>query len=186
MKYRHWILLFALLFNAITSCISQIASSYYTNKGKVVFASTNALERIEAKSQELKGVLNSSTANFAFVVRVVSFDGFNTALQKDHFNENYLESEKYPLASFQGRLLDDFDFSKDGISHVRAKGVFKIHGMEHEKIIKVALVKNSNTISVITDFEILLSDYDIRIPRIVHGKISPEIKISVNADLVKK
>lgn len=165
---------------------SQNRRTYYTNKGKVVFISENSLEVIRANSEELKGIIDEENKSFAFAVRIMSFEGFKIALQREHFNENYLESGLYPNATFQGKLIDDFDFLKDGITNVRSKGILKIHGVEQEKIIKVQLLKKGDLITVHCNFAILLNDYDIKIPRIVHDKISPEIHIEVKADLVKK
>ncbi|MBL0047689.1 MAG: YceI family protein [Bacteroidetes bacterium] len=186
MNYKYILAFVTLLIGIEVSSFSQIELSFHTATGKVLFESESTLETIQASSDELKGILNPNNSNFAFVVRIVSFKGFNSTLQKDHFNENYLESEHFPNATFQGKLIDDFDFSKDGTATVRAKGILKIHGEEQERIIKVTLQKKGNSISVQSTFSILLSDYEIRIPRIVHGKISPEIVIHVNLDLVKK
>ncbi len=186
MNYKYFLLFVILLIGYEVSSFSQTEFAFYTATGKVHFVSESSLETIQAKSDELKGILNPNNSNFAFAIRIVSFKGFNTDLQKDHFNENYLESEHFPNATFQGKLIDDFDFSKDGNATVRAKGILKIHGEEQERIIKVTLQKKGNSISAQSTFSILLSDYEIRIPRIVHGKISPEIVIHVSMDLVKK
>lgn len=186
MNYTYILLLVSLFLGNEVNSFAQNEPSFHTASGKVHFVSESLLETVEAKSDELKGILNPNNSNFAFAIRIVSFNGFNSDLQKDHFNENYLESEHFPNATFQGKLIDDFDFSKDGTAIVRAKGILKIHGEEQERIIKVTLQKKGNIISVQGTFSILLSDHEIRIPRIVHGKIAPEIVINVSMDLIKK
>ena len=178
--------IFAFFVFAFVYSNSQTKRTYYTNKGKIIFISDNSLEVIRAQSDELKGIVGEDNHSFAFAVRVMSFEGFKVALQREHFNENYLESGLYPNATFQGKIIDDFDFNKEGTSTVRAKGILKIHGVEQEKIIKVQLIKKGDVITAHCFFSILLNDYDIKIPRIVHDKISPEIRIEVKADLLKK
>jgi YceI-like domain len=156
---------------------------YSTNKGEVDFVSESLLEHIHAASHELKGILNQETGSFAFAVRIASFNGFNSDLQKEHFNENYLESSQFPNATFQGKLIDKLEFPDNGLLQTRAKGILKIHGVEQEKILKVTLIKKGNEINVKSDFTILLSEFNISRPKIVHDKIAPEIKIKVNATL---
>ncbi len=159
---------------------------YGTNTGFVSFHSDAPLELITASSKALRGKLDIEKKLFAFTVKISSFQGFNNPLQKEHFNENYLESNQYPNATFSGKIIEDIDFSVDGKHTVRAKGNFMIHGITQERIIKGDLVINKGTISVSSDFTVLLSDHNIAIPKIVHEKLASEIKITVKADLVQQ
>jgi len=156
---------------------------YGTNKGLIKFHSDAPLELITASSNEMRGKLDIAKKIFAFSINVNSFTGFNNALQREHFNENYLESAQYPNASFSGKIIEDIDFSKDGIYSVRAKGNLSIHGIVQERIIKTELSVKKGNITVQSDFTVLLADHNIAIPKVVHEKLASEIKVAVKADL---
>src|SRR5688500_18189253 len=111
-------LLPALMLFAGYLCHSQI---YTCKDGHTKFTSEAPLELIKAQSDKTTGVLDCSTKNVAFSIDVESFDGFNSGLQKEHFRENYMETEKYPKATFKGKIIEDIDFSKQGSTSVRAK-----------------------------------------------------------------
>ena len=117
---------------------------------------------------------------------VKTFEGFNSPLQREHFNENYMESKKYPKASFTGKIIEAIDFQKDGTYSIRAKGQLNIHGVEQERIIKSQLEVSGNKIKIQSTFSVPLSDHNITIPKIVYQKIAEEITITVDAELVKK
>ena len=152
-------------------------------QGEVYFISDAPLETIEATSKDLIGIIDLSKMNFAFKVNMTSFDGFNSALQKEHFNEHYIESSIYPNATFAGRLLMDEVCEKDCKVTAICKGKFNIHGVQQIVSIPVTYSVEDDNIFIEGKFSILLSDYNIKIPRIVQAKISPEIEISVNIEM---
>jgi len=154
--------------------------------GEVYFKSDAKLELIEANSSKLQGIINPNTGEFAFSVEMNSFEGFNSALQKEHFNENYLESPKFPKASFKGKIIEKVDFEKEGKSEIRAKGKLFIHGIEQERIILSKLDIKGNKIKVSSFFTVVLNDHNIVIPKIVNQKIAEEIQVNINAQFVKK
>lgn len=158
---------------------------YFIVNSEVTFISEAPLERIEAKSTEMKGVVDTDTRSFAFSVSNESFEGFNSVLQKDHFNENYIESDKNPSCLFSGKIIDEINFQKDGTYLVRVKGILNVKGIPQERIIKSTIWVKGEDIFIECDFVVLLSDHEIRIPRIVQQKIAPEIKIKVKAKLKK-
>ncbi|MEZ4984741.1 MAG: YceI family protein [Saprospiraceae bacterium] len=149
--------------------------------GSIHFTSDAPLELIEAQSNELKGILKPSDGSFAFAVEISSFQGFNSALQREHFNENYLESHRYPKATFAGRIIEDVDFSRPGTYTIRAKGVLTVHGIEHERIIRSEVVLTQNELRLTSAFTVPLADHHISIPHIVHQKIAEEINVKVSA-----
>ena len=154
-----------------------------TSKGKINFRSDAPLELIKANSDQMRGKLDVSKKLFAFTAKINSFKGFNSPLQKEHFNENYMESQIYPDASFSGKIIEDLDLSKDGTYTVRAKGNLTIHGVAQERIIKTEMTVNNGTVSLKANFTVLLSDHNIPIPKVVHEKLASEIKVEVKADL---
>ncbi len=109
-----------------------------------------------------------------------SFAGFNSALQRIHFNENYVESDKYPDATFQGKIIEDFDLTKDGTYSVRAKGNFTLHGVAQERIMKSDLTVKDGKINIYCAFTVPLGDHNITIPKVVKDKLNSDINVQVN------
>ena len=153
------------------------------SKSNISFSSDAPLELITAKSNELKGAIETETKTFVFSVKVNSFKGFNSGFQKDHFNENYLETDKYPDATFKGKIIEDVDFTKDNILTVRAKGILTVHGVPKERIIKSDMTIKNGAIFIKANFTVLLADHNIPIPKVVHEKLASEIKVEVNSEL---
>jgi len=180
MNRRLSLILFCLVYNI---SFSQI---YVCKDGRTKFTSEAPLELIKAENTKSKGVLDAATKNVMFSMEVDNFIGFNGDLQKEHFLENYMESEKYPTGEFKGKIIEDVNLAVDGTYLVRAKGIFKIHGVSKEQIIKVRMIVKNAVIDAESKFEILLSDYEIKIPKIVNQKIASVITVEVKALLKPK
>jgi polyisoprenoid-binding protein YceI len=164
-------------------CVGQV---FTCKNGVTKFTSEAPLELIKAESNQTIGVLDCSTKNVHFSISIDSFEGFNSGLQKEHFRENYMETEKYPRATFKGKIIEDIDFTKVGVTTVRAKGIFNIHGTEVEKIVKVKLNIKGNEIAIDTNFEVPLQEHNIKIPKVVNQKIASIILVEVKATLKQK
>ncbi len=163
--------------------LAQQAERYYIQSSSVQFLSDASLEKINAVSTDMRGVIDLNSNSFAFSIANTSFKGFNSPLQSEHFNENYMESERYPKSTFNGKLIDEVDFKRDGVYTVRAKGILNIKGVGQERIINSTVSVRGKEVFISSDFTILLSDHEIRIPRIVQQKIAPEIKVKFQAKL---
>jgi hypothetical protein len=159
---------------------------YSCSNGKISFSSNAPLELINAESQELRGAIDLVKRTFAFTVKITSFYGFNAELQREHFNENYMESEKFPEATFKGKIIEEVDFSNETIYFVRAKGTLTIHGVEQERIINVTVTVKGNTVTCEAKFPVQLSEHNITVPKVVHEKIASEVIVEVNAVLQKR
>ncbi|HOS47091.1 MAG TPA: YceI family protein [Bacteroidia bacterium] len=159
------------------------SSVYFIKSSKIRFKSEAPLETIIAESTEMKGMLDLQSKNFAFTVNNESFKGFNSPLQREHFNDNYLDTDKYPVISYTGRIIDEIDFNKPGTYTVRAKGMMNVKGINRERLIKSVVDVKPNSIKITSEFTVLLDDYSIRIPRVVNQKIAPEIQITLSANL---
>ncbi len=159
------------------------AQTFELKEGEVYFRSDAPLELIEARSDEMRGLIRIDKRRFAFSIPISTFEGFNSPLQRVHFNENYMESNEYPEATFSGRIIESIDMTKDGTYDVRAKGVLDIHGVEQERIIMGTLIieEEGTVCEIKADFKVLLDEHDIRIPKIVNQKIAEEIYVEVNA-----
>lgn len=165
---------------------SFFGQDLYKGEGSVYFLSEAPLETIEAKTKQLVGIVDTSTMNFAFKVNIASFDGFNSALQKEHFNEHYLETKKFPDATFLGKILLEENCKGSCKTVALCKGKFKIHGITQIVSIPMNYQLSDDMLMLNGKFTILLADYNIKIPRIVQAKISPEIVINVSVELNKQ
>jgi hypothetical protein len=177
------VLLLIIFFPLISAAQSVL---YVTKEGKVNFTSDAPLEMIKASSNAIVGAVKSTDRSFAFSIPVKSFEGFNSSLQRTHFNENYLESDKYPKISFEGKIIEDINIAKDGTYSIRGKGKFTIHGVTQERIIPCKLVVDNGKLSVKSNFTVFLDDHNIKIPAVVNQKIAEEIMVSITVDLVVK
>ncbi len=159
---------------------------YRTETGHITFVSDAPLELISAESKELKGAVDPEKLTFAFQLDVRSLKGFNSPLQQEHFYENYIESEKFPVATFSGKIIEKVDLRTPGSKVVRAKGILKIHGVEQERIINCSLDIKENKFEVSSEFIVPLTDHNITIPRLVFQKIAEEINVTIKAELLPK
>ena len=175
---RFLLALFLLFFT--TESQAQI---YEVLNGRVHFHSNTPQELIRAESHNLRGALDLSRNTFAFRVRINTFNGFNSPLQQEHFNENYMESNRFPEAFFSGKIIENVNLQQEGVYQVRAKGKMQIHGFSQECIIVAQVRSQRNQIDISSDFSVILADYNIKIPRLVYDKLAPEIKVSVQASL---
>jgi polyisoprenoid-binding protein YceI len=161
-------------------------SRYEIKAGSVFFKSDAPLELIQAESKDLKGLIDFNDGTFAFSVAMISFQGFNSQLQREHFNENYMETEKFPKATFSGRMIESPDLAQPGEYTVRAKGKLVIHGVEQERIIKSIVRVSKDGLAIQSSFSILLQEHDITIPKVVQQKIAEEIFVEIKALALKR
>lgn len=178
-KMNKAILLFVFLFEGTGLCLCQ-APLFVVQKGEAAFVSEAPLENIKAKSKSIRGVINPDSKEFAFSVKINSFMGFNSGIQRVHFLENYMEQNKYPQATFSGKFIEDIPFDTPGTYTVRAKGILDIHGVQKERIIRGTITLKPGEAILNTDFSVPLSDHGITIPKIVKQKISEQINVSIN------
>jgi polyisoprenoid-binding protein YceI len=145
--------------------------------GKVSFFSSAPLEDIEATNQSAQSVINTNTKEVAVKIPIKAFK-FDNSLMQEHFNENYMESEKFPHATFKGKINEEVDLTKEGIYQVSATGKMNIHGVERDQTIKGKLQVAGGKAILDSSFEVLLVDYKIEVPTVVFQKIAEKIKVS--------
>src|SRR5690242_16719248 len=119
-----------MLLLALTAIVSGAnAQKYMTRTGKVTFFSSTPVENIEAVNNEAAAAVDAATGDVVFQVPIQSFK-FEKSLMQEHFNENYMESDKFPKAVFKGNIgKGAVNFAKDGNYPVTAKGKLTIHGV---------------------------------------------------------
>lgn len=157
------------------------AQKFFTREGKISFVSDAPLEKIEALNSNATSVLDGSTGNFEFAVLIKAFH-FEKALMQEHFNENYMESSKYPRSKFKGQIdnFDSVNLEKDGTYEVEVSGTLEIHGVTNPVKTKGILKVQSDTIVAESGFTIAVADYGIEIPKVVKDNVAKEVEISVN------
>jgi polyisoprenoid-binding protein YceI len=175
----------AILFISL-SAIGQ--SKYLTKTGSLNFeASVPSFEEVAAKNNAVTAILNTENGEFAALALVKAFR-FKNALMEEHFNENYAESDTHPKATFRGNI-ENFDFDTlseiDSFSHI--DGALTFHGVTKDlKAIPLTITLLDDKIVISGNFKVMVSDFDIEIPKIVANKLSDEVSVAFNFELVKK
>lgn len=174
-----------LLFTLLVATGLQ-AQKYFTKNGQVVFDATSpsSPEKIEGTNRSATCVVDTKSGNMQFAVLMKGF-AFERALMEEHFNENYVESTKYPKAEFKGEIknIEKVDFTHDGSYTVKVKGKITMHGESREVETSAVLVVQGGKVKATASFNVLLSDYKISIPGLVADKVSKEAKISISCSL---
>jgi len=156
---------------------SHAQKFWHTSTGKIDFFSTTPIEDIEAHSKAAGAIVNTETGQVAFKVPIKSFK-FPNNLMEEHFNENYLESEKFPDGSFSGKMEPLVDFSKPGKYPIKAKGKLKIHGVEVDREFNGTVNVNADkTATLVSELDVPLADHKIEIPSLVLVKIAEKIAV---------
>lgn len=162
------------------------AQKFFTKNGTIGFDATSASspEKIEGKNRSATCVVDTKSGAIQFAVLMKGF-AFERALMEEHFNENYVESHKFPRAEFKGKIKDTetIDFTRDGTHKVKVKGDLTMHGETKEVETTGQLVVREGKISASAEFSVKLSDYNISIPGLVADKVSKSAKISVDCSL---
>ncbi|WP_300435652.1 YceI family protein [Christiangramia sp.] len=174
-----------LLILAIFICSSTAAKAqfYQTTSAKVSFFSSAPVEDIKAVSNEGVAVLNSANGSISFKVKMRSF-GFEKALMQEHFNENYVESEKFPEATFKGESTKEIDLDSNSPQQHILKGIFTVHGVSKERIlpVTVTVLNNGKKLQLESKFNVACKDHNIKIPKILWENIAEVIEVNINAD----
>ena len=148
----------------------------------ISFFSATKMENIDAVNTITKPVFNAGNGELLFKATNTAFK-FKSQLMEEHFNENYMESEKYPHTLFKGKIADKIDYTKDGVYEVIAAGILSMHGVDKERTIKGTLTVKEGKISLFSKFMVKLSDHKIKVPGVVTYNIAEEIEITVDAVL---
>ncbi len=166
---------------ALSQALAQ--DKYFTKSGQITFFSGTPMENIEAKNSNATSVLDARSGKMEFAVLMKAFK-FEKALMEEHFNENYVESGKYPKASFAGVIsnIDEIDFKKDGTYKVKVKGNLTIHGVTKEIESPGTITVQNGVVKANSVFNVAPEDYKIEIPKLVRDKIAKQVKVTVNLD----
>jgi len=172
---------------SITFLLTGVLSAqgkYFTRDGHIDFFSSTAVEDIKANNNKVTSVLDAETGEIEFAVLMKAFE-FKKALMEEHFNENYVESEKFPKSTFKGKLrnINDVDFTRDGVYPVVVSGDLTIHG-ETQKIDTEGTIEViGEDLKVFSELHVSPEDYNIKIPGVVRENIAKELLITVDVNL---
>mgnify|MGYP001557782501 CR=1 FL=1 len=177
MRVKNVWLFFIMIFTTVV-----VNAQVYTAKSSgISFFSEAPMENIEAVNKKSSSLLNTKTKQVVFQIPIPAFE-FKKDLMKEHFNENYMESEKYPQASFNGKINEEIDFSKNGAYTASATGKLLIHGVEKERTLKGEITIKEGSISLKGDFTVVIADHNIKIPKVVIKNIAEEVLVKVKVE----
>jgi len=171
----------------IMMTVPAYTQAYFTKNGHISFYSKTILENISADNNQVISVLNIQTGEIRFALLNRAFD-FPKARMEEDFNEDYIESNRYPRSEFSGNIeqIKKIDFSKDGDWDVTVAGDLQIHGVTKKVSVPGKIIIKNGVISASSSFKILVKDYQIKIPSIVSNKIAESVEVTVDCLYQKK
>ncbi|MDQ6901686.1 MAG: YceI family protein [Bacteroidota bacterium] len=172
----------------ITACSNEANSQvYFTKNGGISFFSKASLEYIQADNNQVISIINIQSGEIRFSVLNNAFH-FPKAMMEEHFNSDYMESEKFPASTFKGTItgINKVDVSKNAVYSLTVQGDLSIHGISKPVTTTAMLNVNDGKIEGNAVFKILLKDFDIKIPSLVINNISEKIEIRVKCIYEKK
>jgi hypothetical protein len=157
---------------------SSWAQKYVTEKAFVSFFSDAAIEDITAENKAASGIFNSATNDIAFAIPIKDFE-FAKSLMKEHFNEKYMDTEKYPKSTFRGKI-SGFDTKADGMQNVKATGQLTIHGQTKDIEVPGTIEKQGDKLIMRSKFIVKLEDYKVKIPQLMWQNIAEQVEVTLD------
>jgi len=172
----------ALSLVALAFCSAMSAQIYIAKSCEISFFSASPLEDIEAVNKACKPIINTATNDVQMKIVISAFQ-FEKPLMQEHFNENYMESEKFPNAIFKGKINETVDWTKDGEYKVTITGKLTIHGVEKERTIDGIVKVKGQEITISSKFKIHIADHGIKVPSLYVQNIAEDVDVKLNAVL---
>lgn len=158
------------------------AQIYMGKSYEVKFFSDGPVEDIAATCKSAQVIMNAAKNDIAIKVTVKGFD-FDKELMQEHFNEKYMESDKYPYATFAGKIKDTLDYKKDGVYKVTVAGKLTMHGVEKDRTIPGTITIKGGVVIIDSKFMVALKDHNIEIPTLVAQNIAEIVEVTVKVTL---
>lgn len=160
------------------------AQRYFTREGKISFYSETPVENIEAHNNKVLCIIDLSKGQVAVDMLIKSFE-FKKKLMQEHFNENYMESDKFPKATYKGSFESPEKLKSltDGTYTLPVTGEISVHGVKQPLNKEIELVVNNGMILTAFDFEVKVADHNIKIPNLVIDNIAETIQVKVDLKL---
>lgn len=163
--------------------LNGFSQIYMGEKCKITFFSATAMENIDATNSVTKPVFNAKTGDFVIKAQQSAFV-FKSAFMQEHYNENYVESEKFPYATFKGKVKEVIDYSKDGSHNVTMEGTLDMHGVELPRTINGTIVVKGGAITMDAKFDVKVADHKIKVPSLYVEKIAESVQVTFHADMI--
>lgn len=179
------LILFIFVFASFASnpLFAQIYMAKHTeNNPTITFFSAAPMENITAVNHSAVTILKTTTNEIQISISIQNFK-FKNALMEEHFNENYMESEKYPKCIFKGRITETVDWTKEGETPVTVVGKMELHGVTKEISVPGTITKKGNDFHLHTKFNLKVADYNIKVPSMYVKNIAEEVEITFDSIL---
>ena len=160
---------------------SGYAQQFMTRNGFIGFYSQTPLEDIKAENNQVYAIIDAGKKNLAFTLLLKGFI-FRKELMQEHFNENYVESDKYPKANFVGNYTGDMPLDRNGVYHITVRGSLSLHNVTKTVEVPATLEVNNGKLTGFANFNLMPEDFNISIPSLVRDKIAKEINVKVQID----
>jgi len=176
-----------LLFVLVGFVFSAFSQKYITKSGKIDILSKSTFLTIDGKNKKVACILDTKTGDIVASTLILSFE-FKEALLQEHFNENYMESKKFPKSTFSGKISDltKVDFTKNGTYNVKYEGKLTMHGVTNPISYPAIIVVSAKGINVKTDFKVSLAGYKIKVEQSYKDRINDDIQLKIDFNLEEK
>ncbi len=155
---------------------------YVGEKCKITFFSETKMENIDATNTVTKPVFNAKNGDFALKAQQTAFV-FTSAFMQEHYNENYVESEKFPFATFAGKVNEAIDYSKNGTYPVTMTGKLNMHGVELPRTINGSITIKDGEITMDAKFDVKVADHKIKVPSLYIEKIAESVQVTFHTEM---
>ena len=168
----------------LVNLVAFSQEKFFTKTGSISFFSRTELEDIDAHNRSVTCVLDTKTGNVQFAVLMKGFE-FKKALMQEHFNEDYIESNKYPRAEFKGQIVNNssVDYTKEGVQQARVKGQLTIHGQTNEIETDGTVSVKDGKIFIASEFPVAIADYKITVAAFAKKKVAKTVSVKVSCAL---
>lgn len=153
-------------------------SRFFADRAHVTFFSDGVLEKILAKNEKVTSIFDAAKGEIAFLIRIRDFQ-FDKKMMQVHFNEKFMESDKYPKSTFMGQMVG-YNVGKGGVQQVVASGRLFIHGVSKEVLVLGTLEMKGDKVILKSKFSVKLADYNITVPQVIWQNVSEQIEVNVN------
>jgi polyisoprenoid-binding protein YceI len=175
------IILFLICLSGL-SVLKATGQIYLGDTGSVSFFSSTKAEDIDAVNKTAKPVMSIETGEFDIALINTSFD-FKKDLMKEHFNEDYMESDKYPKTTFTGKINGTIDYMEDGVHQVTVTGTMDMHGVKKQISVPGTITVKGGILYVYAKFNIKIADYNIKLPSVLSINVADNVDVTVNYSL---
>ena len=165
----------------ILVCLASTGNAqqrYFAEKPSITFFSDGVVEDITATNHKVTSIFDVLNGDIAYLMSIKDFQFVNKLMQT-HFNEKYMESEKFPKSSFQGKVTG-FNFGSGGTQQVKATGKMTIHGVTRDVEIPGTIEVNGSKLIMKVKFMVKLEDYKISVPQVVWDKIAQQVEVALD------